>query len=199
MSEEQKFRIVAPLDRSGFSVSGSENARLRFTDRRSLALGQLFARSGRQKSLVTLLGLPVVPGRSKANEEFLALPLAPGQWLLLADKGADGSFCRDIRERIGELGYVSEQSHSRVVIRVSGEQSRDLLAKGCRLDLHPKVMRPESCATTVIAQVGVLVHQVDDVPSYDLLVLSGFARCFWEWLEEAALEFGFATAVEPPA
>ena len=200
MADRKTAALVAPLERSNFSASGHGGAAgavgVRFVDRRGLALGQVFAGSGKEAALAKLLRLPLAPGVAAANQEYLALPLAPGQWMLLAEKGADGAFCREMAQRIGALGYISEQSHSRVVLRVSGERARDLLRKGCRLDLHPRVMRPGACATTVMAQVGVLLHQVDDVPSYDLLVYSGFARCFWEWLQESAAEFGFETFVE---
>lgn len=197
MDEEKEIQAVASLERSNFEVSnGSEKGKVQFVDRRGLALGQLFARSGKQESLVNLLGLPVTAGRSLETEEFLALPLSPGQWMLLAEGGANGSFCHSIGERIGGLGYISEQSHSRVVLRISGERSRDILAKGCRLDLHPTVMQPGACITTKMAQVGVLLHQVDNVPSYDLLVYSGFGQFFWQWMKESALEFGYSTAVE---
>ena len=190
--------MTSPLVRSNFSAAGrgGDSGELRFTDRRGLALGQVFARAGKEKELVERLDLPLEPGRSHANAEYVALPLAPRQWMLIAESGADGSFCSGLRERIGELGYISEQSHSRAVIRVSGTRARDLLCKGCRLDLHPSVMQPGFCATSIMAHVGVLLHQVDETPSYDLLVYAGFARSFWEWLEESALEFGFTTEVE---
>ena len=32
-------------------------------------------------------------------------------------------------------------------------------------------------------------EQLDDAPTYDLLVYSGFARSFWDWITEAAAEF----------
>ena len=191
---------VAPLERSIVDAVGSGGkdgkAGVKFVDRRGLALGQVFARRGKEKALAKALHLPLTPGRSAVHEEYVALPLAPGQWMLMAEGGADGAFCRAIAERMGALGYVSEQSHSRVVLRVGGERARELLGKGCRLDLHPRVMQPGACATTVMAQVGVLLHQVDDVPSYDLLVYSGFAQCFWEWLEETAATIGFEAEVE---
>lgn len=163
--------------------------RLRIAERR-VALGQLFARRGREDALAEKLRLPLAPGRSAAGEDYVALPLAPGQWMLLAENGADG-FCRRMAERIGDLGHISEQSDSRVVFRVSGDKAREVLGKGCALDTHPRVMQPGACAVTIMAHVGVLLHQVDDIPSYDLLVYAGYAACFREWLEEAAAEFGF--------
>ena len=196
-----QLKMVSPLMRSNFSTASTGGVPgVHITDRRGLALAQLFARPGKGESLVKRLDLPDEPGRSHSSDgsptDYIALPLAPKQWMLVAEGGNDGSFSRSIQEYIGEFGYVSEQSHARTALRVGGAYTRDLLSKGCRLDLHPRVMHPGGCASTTIAHIGVLLHQVDETPTYDLLVYSGFARYFWEWLEESAAEFGFKTEVE---
>ncbi|MCY4030517.1 MAG: hypothetical protein OXF05_00170 [Hyphomicrobiales bacterium] len=197
----EQLKIISPLMRSNFSGTARSDAPgVHITDRRGLALVQIFARPGKEESLVRRLDLPMQPGRSRAHSgspaDYLALPLAPKQWMLVSEGGKDGSFSQTIREYIGEFGYVSEQSHSRAVLRIGGTHARELLSKGCRLDLHPRVMSAGACASTTIAHVGVLLHQVDDAPVYDLLVYSGFAQYFWEWLEESAAEFGLASEVE---
>ena len=84
-----------------------------------------------------------------------------------------------------------DQSHGRAVLRLAGARARDVLAKGCRLDLHPRVFVPGMCAQTVIAQIGVLLHQRDEIPTYDLYVLAGYALDFLEWLTSSAAEFGY--------
>ena len=96
----------------------------------------------------------------------------------------------DLNRRLAELspGMVEEF--------VNLEALRDVMAKGCRLELHPRAAGAGFCAQTPMAQVGVLLHQVDDAPVYDLLVYSGFARAFWHWLSGAAAEFGLAATVE---
>jgi sarcosine oxidase subunit gamma len=65
-----------------------------------------------------------------------------------------------------------------------------MLSRGCRVDLHPRAFGPGRAASTMIAHVGCLVHQVDDAPSYDLVVFSTFAQTFLEWLLHAAAEDG---------
>ena len=78
------------------------------------------------------------------------------------------------------------------MIRVTGPRARDLLAKGCPLDLHPSLFAKGACAQTVMAKAGVLIHAVDDGPTYDLYVLRSFAEYLWRWLEDAAQEYGVA-------
>jgi heterotetrameric sarcosine oxidase gamma subunit len=90
---------------------------------------------------------------------------------------------------------ITEQSDSKAVIRISGTRAREVLAKGCSLDLHPRVFKPGDAATTPIALIDCQLWQIDDAPSYDLAVPSSFAESFWSWLTASAAEYGYA--VEP--
>ncbi|HEY8276342.1 MAG TPA: sarcosine oxidase subunit gamma family protein, partial [Methyloceanibacter sp.] len=90
---------------------------------------------------------------------------------------------------------ITEQSDSKVVIRLSGSCAREVLAKGCSLDLHPRVFKPGDAATTPIALIDCQLWQIDDTPSYDLAVPSSFAGSFWSWLTASAAEAGYS--VEP--
>ena len=165
------------------------------TDRRGLALCQLMARRGKASELANEFGLSGEPGKATTNEEFTAIPLSPGNWMMIGESGRDGDFTKSISDRAGKLGYASEQSHGRTVLRVDGDRARDLMRKGCRLDLHPSVTEPGFCAQCQMAQTGVILHQIDDASTYDLIVFAGLARPFYEWLCDAAAEFGYEVAV----
>ena len=52
---------------------------------------------------------------------------------------------RGVRSRVGLFAAVSDQSDSRLVLRLSGPRVRDVLAKGVPLDLHPKVVQTRRC------------------------------------------------------
>ena len=60
-----------------------------------------------------------------------------------------------------------------------GETARNLIAKGCPLDLHPRVFAAGRCAQSVLAKADVTLHQLDEEPSYDLFVLCSFADYLW--------------------
>lgn len=181
-----------------YGAEGADAPGVILTDRRGLALCQLMARRDQAKALAERLGIGADPGRASTAENFTALPLSSGQWMLVAEAGRDGAFTGGIAERAGDLGHASEQSHGRTAIRLAGPCARDVLAKACRLDLHRSVHQPGMCAQTPIAQIGVLLHQVDATPAYDLIVFAGFARHFWEWLTEAAAEFGYRVEIAEP-
>ncbi len=186
------FETVAPLD--GVSISG---AGVTISIRNNLAIVQLFAKSGSSTKIENLLKIKNVPGVASKTKTFSALPLAPNQWMMISNKGSDGTFGRSIAKRIRIFGHVSEQSDGRICIRISGPKARELMSRGCRLDLHPSVAKTGFCAQTTMAQVGVLLHQISDEPAYDLYVFPGFAHSFWQWLEHTAKQFNALTFPTP--
>ncbi len=185
--------VAYPLD--GIAVPGAFGAvppEVDLTVRRGLAICQLMARRGQSQALAERFAIAGTAGQSMATGEFVALPLAPGQWMLVSETGGrDGAFTRHIAAMASGLGYASEQSHGRQSIRLSGPAARDVMAKACRLDLHPSVTGPGFVAQTQMNGIGVLIHMVDDAPTYDLLVYSGLAEDFWGWITGAAGEFGY--------
>ena len=149
---------------------------------------QLFASNGKGAAVEKALGISGKPGQASKTRNFTALPVSPDQWMLVAPQKTTTTTASLIK-KIGKNGYVSEQSDSRVRFHISGPHARDLMARGCRLDLHDDLTGKGFCAQTSMAQVGVLLHQTEDHAEYDLYVYSGFARSFWHWLKETAAQF----------
>ena len=91
-------------------------------------------------------------------------------------------------------GTVTPLSHARVRLAVAGAPARALLAKGIALDLDPAVFPVGHAATTGLHHNGVLLeHAAAD--RYELYVLRTYAVSTWEWLVDAALEFGYDVGV----
>ncbi len=57
---------------------------------------------------------------------------------------------------------MSNQSDARAALRLSGPHVRDMLAKGCMIDLHPSVFPPGAAAMTSIAHIGVHLWRLDN-------------------------------------
>jgi len=103
----------------------------------------------------------------------------------------------ELRSSLGEAVYVIDQSDSRTIVRIRGPRARDALAKGVHIDLHPRAFQPRDVAMTAVAHVGVHFWQVDAAPTYEFVVFRSFAVAFWEWLVNAAAEFGVAVGRAP--
>jgi sarcosine oxidase subunit gamma len=89
---------------------------------------------------------------------------------------------------------IMDVSDGRVAFRLAGPSARDVLAKGCPLDLHPRAFPPGSCAQSLLAKAAVLIHLLDDAPergpNFDVYVARSFAHYSWTWLEDAGREYG---------
>ncbi|MGH3851274.1 MAG: sarcosine oxidase subunit gamma, partial [Pseudonocardiaceae bacterium] len=87
-----------------------------------------------------------------------------------------------------------DQSDGKAVLRIAGPRTRDVLAKGCPLDLHPRVFKPGDAATTAISLIPCQLWQIDEAPTYDIAVASSYAGSFWRWLTASAAEYGYQVA-----
>ncbi len=112
------------------------------------------------------------------------------QYFAVADGKGEGELYRDLRARLEGLASCSDQSHGRIILRVSGPKVRALLAKGTPIDLHASAFGPGRSAMTQMAHVGVHLIQTSE-DSFELSVFRGFAENFWEWLTEQAEEYGY--------
>jgi len=75
------------------------------------------------------------------------------------------------------------------VIRVAGAKARDVMAKGCPIDLHPTVFRTGNCAGSLYNKAAIRLLQMDDTPTYDIMVRWSFAEYLWKHLVKAAEEW----------
>jgi sarcosine oxidase subunit gamma len=57
------------------------------------------------------------------------------------------------------------------------------------VDLHPRVFGPGRCAQTLLAKAQVIIHQVNDAPTFHLYVRTSFAWYVAEWLLDAMTEY----------
>ena len=103
---------------------------------------------------------------------------------------AEGSLFREVRQHAPDCAVV-DQTHGKSVLRVVGVNAPAVLAKGCRIDLHPREFGPGRTAVTPIARINAVLHQVDAAPTFDLILPATLARSFFEWLEMSAAEYGY--------
>ncbi len=184
------FSAAHPLDTflSG-SQSKAKSPGVRIEDCRGRGIVQIFAVEGKTRAVERALKIAGTPGKSTITRDFSALPVSPGEWMLVSRR-ASNNLAAAVSKKLAGIGYVSEQSDSRVILAISGPKARQLMQKGCRLDLHPSVAKSGFCGQTRMAGIGVMIHQIDNTPTYELMMFSGFAQDFAEWLTHSAAEFG---------
>ena len=139
--------------------------------------------------------LPSEPCTSAVREQTTALWLGPDEWLVTCPAHEVPGLIEALRAALSEVhAAITEVTDGRVAFRVAGPSAREMLAKGCPLDLHPRAFPPGRCAQSLLAKTSVLVHLVDDgaerTPSFDIYVARSFAHYSWTWLEDAGREYG---------
>jgi methylglutamate dehydrogenase subunit D len=165
------------------------------SERTGLALYVISAGAGKagevaaKMASVTGLDLPIGPKRVSKNG--FALGTAPGQWLAVAESREARALPAMLAVALKGDATVVDLSDGKAVLRISGPRARETLAKGCSLDLHPRVFKPGSAATTPVALIDCVIWQVDETPIYDLAVPTSYAESFWSWLTASASEYGY--------
>jgi sarcosine oxidase subunit gamma len=134
--------------------------------------------------------LPRDPNTAASAGGRSALWLGPDEWLIVGGEGEESLLTRVLNTALGEsFGSVVDVSANRTVIELSGPAARDVLAHGCLVDLHPRVFGPGRCAQTLLAKAQVIIHQVNDAPTFHLYVRTSFAWYVAEWLLDAMTEY----------
>jgi sarcosine oxidase subunit gamma len=177
-------------DPIGAGVLLSERTGLDHVDLRGDAASMSFLQGVRG---VLGYALPVEANTVSEGTASRTLWLGPNEWLTVAPWSEAAGIAGGLRAALaGQHAAVVEVGDARTVIGLSGLNARDVLMKGCPLDLHPRRFGPLRCAQSRLAKVNVIVDQRDDQPSYDLYVARSFARYLWQWLEDAGREYGVA-------
>lgn len=130
------------------------------------------------------VGLPGVGG--VADSGFgPVLGLGPDEWLVVGDEGEAARIEAALREAAGAEAAIVDTSEGRVGVRLSGPAARDVLASCVAIDLHPSRFGSGNCAQTLLAKVPVLIHQLDDLPTYCILARPSMASYVVDWLVDA--------------
>ncbi|MBE9552804.1 MAG: sarcosine oxidase subunit gamma [Proteobacteria bacterium] len=133
---------------------------------------------------------PVEANTTVAAGKHSILWLGPDEWLVVTPADKQGEAEAALAGALeGQHASIVDGTDARTTIRLHGANARNVLMKSCPLDLHPRVFGPGQCAQSILAKADVLIHQLDDTPTYDIYVLCSFSGYLWDWLADAAKEF----------
>lgn len=135
--------------------------------------------------------LPVTPKTAHRAHGRTALWLGPDEWLVVSTAAEDEDLGVRLADALDDVHHaVADVNHSRTVMGLQGPHARDVLMKGTNIDLHPRRFGPDSCIQAHLGRCHMLLHQLDESPSYDVYIHRSFAVYAWNWLCDGAREYG---------
>jgi sarcosine oxidase subunit gamma len=173
------------------------DAGVSLTEIRNFDLIQVMARRGKGAELASAAGthfgvaIPDTPKAVQATDVALVWS-GPDQFLVLSKGG------KHTMDALGAVfagsASLSDQSHARALISLSGDKARAMLAKLSSIDLHPAAFPVGSAAATSIDHTSVNLWRGNDRPDgqavFNLLVFATFAESLWHTMLDAAAEYG---------
>lgn len=124
---------------------------------------------------------PNVPG------QFRILHLAPGEWLAVSDGIGGPALHRHLESYTREESVAAvDVSQGFGILRVAGKDAREVLSKGCGLDLHPRLFPAGYSTRTRFAQLPVIMECSSTSAHFDLYVARSYSTYLLSWLCDSA-------------
>ncbi|MER8726440.1 sarcosine oxidase subunit gamma [Mesorhizobium sp. M0904] len=190
----------SPLEKAlvvgGYGARGTA-AGVSLTEIRNFDLIQVMARRGKAAELAkaaeTRFGVaaPNAPDAVRVPDATLIWS-GPDQFLVLSKGGIHAM--EKLSQAFSQSASLSDQSHARALISVSGGKARSMLAKLSSLDLHPAAFPAGTAAATAVDHTSINLWRGNDRPDgqgvFNLLVFATFAESLWHTMLDAAAEYG---------
>ncbi len=136
--------------------------------------------------------LPETANSFSVSGDRRALWLGPDESLLIcANQEAEELQHTLSTQLYGQHFQLTLLSDALAIYELNGPYVRDILAKGCALDLHVSAFRPGQCAQSNLERAAVtLMCEAEN--SFRLICRTSFADYVETWLKDAAYEYGYA-------
>lgn len=122
------------------------------------------------------------------NNETRILWIGPNNWLLTS---RNKELLQDIHQTFKETDFaITDLSHSRAIIELEGENSKEVLKKGCPFNFNE--LTKNSCINSVFNGITITIDMKEDSPNkIRLFALRSFGDSFHHSITDACLEFGY--------
>jgi len=112
----------------------------------------------------------------------------PKNWLLISTKK---DLLKNIKEIFNETDFaVTDLSHSRTIIELKGESSKEVLKKGCPFNFNK--LKKNNCVNSTYNGITITIDMIDDNPNkVRLFALRSFGESLYHSVTDASLEYGY--------
>ncbi|MCP4326920.1 MAG: hypothetical protein GY791_00575 [Alphaproteobacteria bacterium] len=189
---EMRYPIAEAMETGHAPAAGGGDITL--AEIRLGTIVQLATFAGRRDDLFAALagirpGLEPAPAcRGHDLGDAALLTVGPARWLVVAD---DPDLAAALAQAVAaETAAVTDLSHARAIVRISGPGAARLMQDAVAVDLDPVINGPGAVIQTPVHHFNALVHRRrDDV--FDVYAMRSFAGPLYHWATDAAAPVGY--------
>ena len=172
----------------------NDNSLIKVSERKNLIIFQIVQYKNSSISIkdINIEGLNLNNEALKvsSNSDTRILWCGPKNWLLVSTKK---DLLKSIHTSFKETDFaITDLSHSRAIIELEGENSKEILKKGCPFNFNE--LKKNNCVNSVFNGITITIDMIDDNPNkIRLFALRSFGESLYHSITDACLEFGYKT------
>jgi sarcosine oxidase subunit gamma len=122
------------------------------------------------------------------NNDTRILWCGPKNWLLVSSKK---DLLKSIYTSLKETDFaITDLSHSRAIIQLEGDNSKEILKKGCPFNFNE--LKKNNCVNSVFNGITITIDMIEDNPNkIRIFALRSFGESLYHSITDACLEFGY--------
>ena len=122
------------------------------------------------------------------NNDTRILWSGPKNWILVSTKK---DLLKTIHQSFKETEFaITDLSHSRAIIELDGENSKEILKKGCPFNFNE--LKKDNCVNSIFHGITITIDMIDDNPNkIRLFALRSFGESLYHSVTDACLEDGY--------
>ena len=122
------------------------------------------------------------------NNDTRILWNGPKNWLLVSTKN---DLLKNISQNFKETDFaVTDLSYSRAIIQIEGQDSKEVLKKGCPFDFNN--LEKNNSINSIYNGIAITIDMLEDNPTkVRLFALRSFGESLYHSITDASLEFGY--------
>ena len=134
------------------------------------------------------LSLPHEALKVNSNNDSRILWCGPKNWLLVSKKK---DLLQIIQKSFSENDFaLTDLSHSRAIIELEGENSKEILKKGCPFNFNE--LKKDNCVNSVFNGITITIDMINDNPiNLRLFALRSFGESLYHSITDSCLEDGY--------
>ena len=141
-----------------------------------------------KESSIDGLSLPLEALKVNSNNDSRILWCGPKNWILVSQKK---NLLQVIQKSFSKNDFaLTDLSHSRAIIELEGENSKEILKKGCPFNFNE--LKKDNCVNYVFNGITITIDMINDNPiNLRVFALRSFGESLYYSITDSCLEDGY--------